>query len=77
MVLNPAGKLGIGTQAPLRKLDINAADGNCMRLIYNDSDGSATNYADFIMSSAGDMIITPSSAVIRPAVTATGFIHYI
>jgi hypothetical protein len=54
------GRVGIGTSAPLRGLDVNEASGNCLRLIYNDSDGSATNYADFLVSSGGNLTLTTS-----------------
>lgn len=62
VVLTPGGNLGIGTTAPLRRLDINEASGNCLRLIYNDADGSAAYYADFLMGSAGDLTITSPTA---------------
>ncbi|GEM_PF-1699816 len=55
-----AGSMGIGTTAPDRRLEINSATGNNLRLTYNDADGSATNYADLLMSSGGDLTITPS-----------------
>ena len=54
--------VGIGTTSPLRRLDVNEASGNCLRLIYNDPDGSPANYVDFLVSSGGDLIITPSGA---------------
>jgi hypothetical protein len=54
------GRVGIATSAPLRGLDINEASGNCLRLIYNDSNGSATNYADFLVSSGGNLTLTTS-----------------
>ncbi|MFA6916993.1 MAG: hypothetical protein WC222_11390 [Parachlamydiales bacterium] len=60
MRINTSGNVGIGTRVPLRRLDINEATGNCLRLIYNDSDGSAANYTDFILNSTGDLLITPS-----------------
>lgn len=52
-------KLGIGTTAPDKKLEINtgaATDG--LRICYNDSNGSAAIYADFLLNSNGDLIIT-------------------
>lgn len=52
--------VGINTSAPDKQLEINSADGNNLRLTYNDSNGSAANYADFLMSSGGDLTITPS-----------------
>jgi hypothetical protein len=53
-------RVGINTSAPGRGLEINEASGNCLRLTYNDADGSAANYADFLVSSSGDLTITPS-----------------
>jgi hypothetical protein len=58
--IDTAGNFGFGTTAPLRRVDINEASGNCLRLIYNDSDGSAAYYSDFLMSSAGNLSIQPS-----------------
>ena len=54
------GRLGIGTTAPDKQVEINSATGNNLRLTYNDSNGSATNYIDFDVSSTGDLTITPS-----------------
>lgn len=53
-------RIGINVTAPLRGLDVNEASGNCLRLIYNDSDGSAANYGDFLLSSTGDLTINAS-----------------
>lgn len=54
------GSTGIGTTAPDRALEVNNVSGNNLRLTYNDSNGGATNYADFLMSSSGDLTISPS-----------------
>ncbi len=54
------GATGFATTAPDRQVEINSATGNNLRLTYNDSNGSATNYADLLMSSGGDLTITPS-----------------
>lgn len=59
-IKNNTGYFGILTSTPASSLDINSATGNNLRLTYNDSDGSAANYADFAMSSSGDLTITPS-----------------
>jgi hypothetical protein len=60
-VINPAGgNVGLGTSSPGRKFEINDASGNCLRLTYNDADGSAANYTDLTVSSGGDLTITPS-----------------
>ena len=58
--LNVTGVVGIGTSAPDKKLEINSATGDCLRLTYNDSDGTATNYTDLLITSSGDLNITPS-----------------
>lgn len=59
------GTIGINTSAPNRQVEINSATGNCLRLTYNDSDGSATNYVDFLVSSSGDLTLTPSGGDIN------------
>ena len=56
----PTGFWGFNTSAPDKQVEINAADGNCLRLTYNDSNGSATYYTDFAISAAGNLTITPS-----------------
>ena len=54
------GSVGIGTTAPAKALDINSADGNNLRLTYNDSDGASANYVDFNVSNSGVLTISPS-----------------
>ena len=53
-------RLGIGTSAPDKALEINSATGACLRLTYNDSNGSAASYSDLSIDSAGDLTIAPS-----------------
>ena len=60
MRLTSTSSLGLGTTAPDKKLEINSTSGDCLRLTYNDSNGSATNYVDFLVSSGGNLSITPS-----------------
>lgn len=59
-ILFPSSYLGIGTTVPDNVVEINSASGNNLRLTYGDSDGAASNYADFLMSSSGDLTISPS-----------------
>jgi hypothetical protein len=58
--LNVTGAVGVGTSAPNKKLEINSSTGDCLRLTYDDSDGSAANYTDLLITSSGDLNITPS-----------------
>jgi hypothetical protein len=60
IIFKTDGKVGFGTSAPTRQLEINSTTGDCLRLTYNDSDGSATNYTDLSVSASGDLTITPS-----------------
>lgn len=55
-------KVGVNTSAPDKQLEINSATGECLRLTYNDSDGTASNYADMSVSSAGDLTISASGS---------------
>ena len=55
-----SGDFGIGTTAPDKKLEVNSATGAVFRGTYNDSNGSAANYFDMSVSSAGDLTVAPS-----------------
>ena len=71
LAINSLGNsVGIGTTAPGKSLEINSATGANLRLTYNDSDGSAANYADFSMSSGGNLTMAPSGG----SVSVTGSI---
>ena len=63
MILSSSGYLGIGTTAPDKQLEINSATGDCLRLTYNDNNGTASFYSDMSVSAAGDLTITPSGGV--------------
>ena len=66
LIISPAGfKLGLNTTTPSTALEINDALGNCLRLTYNDSNGSATVYGDITISSGGNIILHPSSDVVQ------------
>ena len=53
--------IGINTTGTEDKgLEINAKNGQALRLTYNNADGSAVNYSDFAVSSAGNLTVTPS-----------------
>lgn len=58
------GNVGIGTSAPDKALEINHPTGACLRLTYNDADGTAANYSDFSMNSAGNLTLSPSGGMI-------------
>lgn len=59
-----SGRVGIGTSAPDRRLEVNSADGTCLRLTYNDSNGTAANYVDLLVTSGGNGTITPSGGTL-------------
>lgn len=66
------GFIGLGTFAPDRMLEINSATGENLRLTYNDSNGSAATYADFSMSSGGNLTIAPTGGLsLHTTVTPT------
>ena len=54
------GPIGINTSLPDRTLEVNATDGQALRLTYNDNNGTAANYVDFNVSSAGDLTVDAS-----------------
>jgi hypothetical protein len=61
-----------------RAFEINDTGGNCLRLIYNDANGSPTNYSDFLVDSSGDLTVTPSGGKITiPSDLATATDLYI
>mgnify|MGYP006358997621 CR=1 FL=1 len=69
--LNVSGYLGVGTITPLQQLEINSTTGDCLRLSY-DKATSSTNFATFLMSSAGKLTITSSGgATTIPQISAT------
>jgi hypothetical protein len=52
--------VGINCTAPDKQLEINSATGACLRLTYDDANGTAAYYSDFAVSAAGDLTVTPS-----------------
>jgi hypothetical protein len=76
MYMLAGGNVGFGTNAPDKEVEINSPTGDCLRLTYNDSDGSASTYADVLMGSNGNLILNPTGVFIttpkRFQVTATG-----
>ena len=55
---------GVGTTAPDKQVEINSVDGSCLRLTYNDANGTATYYMDCLVSAAGNGTLTPSGGVL-------------
>jgi hypothetical protein len=62
--VNTTGTLGLNTTTPAKQLDVNSSTGDCLRLTYNASTGSATNYVDFLVSTTGSLSMTPSGGFI-------------
>lgn len=59
------GGVGIGTINPGRRLDINDASGNTLRLTYNDNNGSAAYYVDYLVTASGNGSIVPSGGTVN------------
>jgi len=59
-----SGNVGFGTYSPNKQLAINNSTGQCLRLIYNSKTGSETNYADLLMSSGGNLTISPTGGTL-------------
>ncbi len=70
-ILQPTGLVGIATTVPDKALEVNSATGACLRLTYNDANGSATYYTDFAVSSAGNLTVTPSGTLVNFPSTAS------
>lgn len=74
-MVDTAGEVGIATTGPDTALEVNSATGSNLRLTYNDSNGSAANYANFAMSSSGDLTLTATGGDIsfdNERLTTTG-----
>jgi len=56
-----SGNIGLGTTIPSRKLEINSANGSCLRLSFNAPTGSATNFADFTLDTNNNLSISTVS----------------
>ena len=63
--LRVTSNLALGTTTPARQMEINSSSGNCLRLSYNAPTGAATSYADFLINSGGDLLLSSSSNIIN------------
>ena len=83
MFMLASGLFGFGTSNPDKEVEINSATGDCLRLTYNDADGSAGTYADILMGSNGNLILNPtgnfvtSNKKIQTTVAGSGFSHLV
>lgn len=68
--INTTGNIGINTSASIFGLEVNHSAGDCLRLSYNDSDGSEETRCDFIVSPTGSLSINPAGA--NPSVIVGG-----
>ena len=68
--INTTGNVGINTSASSFGLNVNQSAGNCLRLSYNDEDGSTEKKCDFILSPSGSLSINPAGA--NPSVLVGG-----
>jgi len=76
MRIHTDGKIGIGTIAPDKALEINDASGDCLRLTHNDYDGSATQYADFTVADDGELTITTTGTDADLTIEADGHVEF-
>lgn len=58
--LNTTGNVGINTSARLYGLEVNHSTGNCLRLTYNDNDGSPSYRCDLQITPTGSLVISPT-----------------
>lgn len=58
--LNTTGNVGINTSARLFGLEVNHSTGDCLRLTYNDDNGSPSYRCDFQMTPTGSLTILPT-----------------
>lgn len=58
--IGTTGNVGINTTSRLFGLEINHSTGNCLRLTYNDNDGSPSYRCDFNITSNGSLTIQPT-----------------
>ena len=77
--INTTGNLGINTTSPSKQVEINSSTGDCLRLTYNDNNGSAINYTDFTISNSGNLILTPSGGdtTLNSTLTISGITTFI
>lgn len=68
--INTTGNIGINTSESLFGLEVNHSIGNCLRLSYNDSNGSTEQKCDFVLSPSGSLYINPAGA--NPSVIVGG-----
>jgi hypothetical protein len=68
--INTTGNVGINTSASLFGLEVNHSSGNCLRLSYNDSDGSYERRCDLVVTPTGSLSINPGGA--NPSVVVGG-----
>jgi hypothetical protein len=71
--LNTTGNMGINTSASTFGLEVNQSTGNCLRLSYNDNNGTATSKCDFSLSSNGSLTIRSTGT--NPSVSIPGTIN--
>ena len=68
--INTTGNVGINTSASSFGLEVNHSSGNCLRLSYNDSDGSYERRCDLVVTPTGSLSINPGGA--NPSVVVGG-----
>lgn len=65
LIIMNDGKIGFNSTNPSKQLEINSSSGDCLRLTYNNSGGTATIYSDLYISSSGTLrLISTNNTVV-------------
>ena len=65
LIIESSGKIGVNCVSPSQQLEINNATGNCLRLIFNDNNGSPTVFSDININSFGSMNIKTTNNTVQ------------
>lgn len=60
LIINSTGRISINSTSPTQQLEINSPTGNCLKLIHNNSSGTATAFTDININNLGEINIKSS-----------------
>ena len=61
LIISSSGKIGVNCSSPSQQLEINNATGNCLRLIFNNTNVNPTVFSDININSSGTLNIKSSN----------------